>query len=153
MKTKHFHVSLGDETIHCSQSVSSKELSLPFSCDVTWVENESGSNVGIDDIFRVEPSYVDGRPACTFITRDVFTDKSKAISVADRTLALSVRLVDRNSHVEYNSHESTNIRFIPDLLLMSTIMTLSRTYMAEVIDVVSSYSQLSVIKVRSFLYS
>lgn len=149
---KHFFIALdadAEKYSKCNQasssnSVSSSDLSIPFSCEATWLEHDS---LGIDDVFHLDSAYVDGRPSCAFTTRDLSPERRKAVSSTERTLALSVRLTDHNSHVEYNSHRSSHIRFIPNAFITTRKMTLGKGQLTDSVDVYGSESQLSVLKV------
>lgn len=146
---KYFHIALGEANhAMCSQfsTITSQEVVIPFTCDATWVENYG--SISISDVFHLDAAYVDGRPACVFTTHELSPERQKSVSGIDRTLALSVRLTDQNSHIEYNSHRSVHIRFIPDTFITKKRMTLEKNHLSDSVDVYGSKSQLSVLQVR-----
>lgn len=126
--------------------VTSADAVIPFTCTATWLENDGP--LGIYDIFNLEATYIDGRPSCAFTTRELSPERLKIVSGLERKLALSVSLTDQNSHVEYNSHTSSHIRFIPGAFITTKKMTLGKHQLSDSIDVYGSQSQ--VLKV-SFL--
>ena len=125
--------------------MSSKEVTIPYTCHATFKETDS--HIAVTDIFDIQAGYVDGRPACIFTTREMSPEKQKLLSFMDRTVALNVLLTDKNSNVEYQSYETTNIRFIPNIFPTLSSVTLGKSQMLDSLDIHGSTSQLSSLEV------
>ena len=147
-KRKYFQVSLtGSQTPNkCPSSILTEKstVHIPFVCLAQWTDNDEG--IAVEDIFNIQAVYVSGKPSCSFDTRKLSNTREKLVSLIDRTMSLSVALVDRTLHNDFTS-ASMNVRFVPHIFIEKTSMVLNGQQTSQIIDVFGSYSQLSGLKV------